>query len=414
MIQRYQFEAKNSRGEVVRGTLEAESEAAVYQKLTSQGFFPLSIQADTKKSAPQKAPSLFKAKRFEWKTGKKVSARDLANIFDHLSLLLVSGFPLLKSLQLVKKQVRHPTLTAALDHMAADIQSGIKLSEAVANFPNIFPPTVSGAVQAGEASGKLDVVFAELSKSFEAEAELRAKITQALAYPLFVMLFGVVTVILIMTFIIPKLMVFFETWEHPLPLPTRILLSLSQLFTNGLGFAALGVLIAAILAWNRMGRQAKQALVASIVKKVPTFNSLFFLADFVPLARTWSLLLKSGVSLIDSIKITEQVVMDPALRASLKQVAMQVSQGSTLSSSIDETRMFPELVTSFLTVGEESGNLDKIFERIAVFYERELDRKLRLGTTLLEPVLILVIGLGIGFIVLSLLLPIFEINLLAQ
>jgi len=413
MIQTYQFEAKNNHGEIVRGTLQAESESAVYQKLTSQGYFPLSIHAETKKAESKKAPLLFKAKSFNWHR-KKVSPRELANIFDYLSLLLVSGFPLLKSLQLVKRQVRHPVLSAALDNIAADIQSGVKLSEAISNFQNIFPPAVSGAIQAGEASGKLEIVFSELGKSFEFEAELRAKVGQALAYPLFVMFFGVVTVILILTFIIPKLMVFFETWEHPLPLPTRILLVSSQLFTHGIGFAALGGIVLGIVAWNRLSLLRKQAIISSIVKKIPGANELFFLSDFVPLARTWALLLKSGVPLIDSIKIVEQVVVDPNIRASLKQVTMQVSQGSTLSSSIEDTHMFPELVTNFLTVGEESGNLDKIFERIAIFYERELDRKLRFVTTLLEPVLILVIGLGIGFIVLSLLLPIFEINLLAQ
>lgn len=413
MIQTYQFEAKNNRGEVVRGTLEADSEASVYQQLADKGYFPLFIQAATKKSAPTTVPTLLKTKKIDWRS-RKVSPRDLGNIFDHLSLLLISGFPLLKSLHLVKRQVRNPTLSAALDHISADIQSGIKLSEAIANFPNVFPPTVSGAVQAGEASGKLDIVFAELAKSFEAEAELRGKIGQAMAYPIFVLIFGIVTVILIMTFIIPKLMIFFETWEHPLPLPTRILLTASQFFTHGFGLIALAVLAVGIVLWGRLHRVAKQALIASIVKKIPAANSLYFLFDFVPLARTWSLLLKSGVSLIDSIKIADQVVMDPALRSALKQVATQVSQGSTLSSAIEETGMFPELLTSFLTVGEESGNLDKIFDRIALFYERELDRKLRLGTTLLEPVLILTIGLGIGFIVLSLLLPIFEINLLVQ
>lgn len=413
MIQTYQFEAKNNHGEVVRGTLQAESESAVYQKLTSQGYFPLSIHAESKKVESKKAPSLFKNKRFEWHR-KKVTARELARVFDYLSLLLTSGFPLLKSLQLVERQVRHPALAAALGNITADIQSGIKLSEAVNNFQNIFPPTVPGAIQAGEASGKLDVVFSELAKSFESEAELRAKVTQAMAYPIFVLIFGVITVILILTFIIPKLMVFFETWEHPLPLPTRILLVLSQSFTHGLGIVVLGVIALGILGWNRLGRLKKQEIVSAVVKKVPAANELFFLSDFVPLVRTWALLLKSGVPLIDSIKIVEQVVMDPSIRTSLKRVSTQVSQGSTLSSSIEETRLFPDLAVSFLTVGEESGNLDKIFERIAVFYERELDRKLRLVTTLLEPVLILVIGLGIGFIVLSLLLPIFEINLLAQ
>ena len=347
-------------------------------------------------------------------SNRNVSARELAGIFDHLSVQLTAGFPILKSLELARKQARHPVLASALEQISKEIQVGTKLSDTIANFPLIFPATVSGAVHAGEASGKLDFVFAELAKSFEAEAELRSKIISVLVYPVFVSVFGVFTVVFVMTFIIPKLMIFFETWDHPLPLPTRVLLWSSSLFTHGLGFVLFVLLLIGYFFWRRQDRQQKISIAARSTRRIPFFRSLLFLADFVPLTRTWSLLLKSGVPLLESIRISENVVADLGLRKSLREISKHVAQGSTLSDSLSEAQIFPELAVTFISVGEESGSLDAAFARVAHYYEKELDQKLKIMTTLLEPVLILLVGLGICFIVLSLLLPIFEINLLAQ
>ena len=413
MANTYRFEAKNNRGEVVQGTLQAESESSVYQQLSGQGYYPLSISVVREKTTQKKKSSL--ANLIPASSQKKrVSPRELATFFDHLSLLLASGFPLLRSVDLTRRQVRNSTLANALEQISRDIQVGTKLSESLVNFPLIFPPAVSGAVQAGEATGKLDFIFQELAKAYEAEAELRAKITQALVYPGFVISFGILTVAFILTFIIPKLMVFFETWEHELPLPTRILLGASHLFSHGAGLGILGGLLALAVLMGRMERARRFALIAGAVRKLPLFNSLLFLGDFVPLVRTWSLMLKSGVPLLEALRIAENVVADPVMRTALRQASAQVNQGSTLTDALSETRLFPELALNFISVGEESGNLGQVCERVSVFYERELDQKLRVFTTLLEPVLILAVGLGIGFIVLSMLLPIFEINLMAQ
>lgn len=412
MAQVFQFQAKNSRGEVVQGTLQAESEGHAYQQLSGQGYFPMLIE-------PAKAGSESKQKRsflqkFRAFSTHKVTSRELARAFDHLAILTRSGFPILKCIELVQKQVQNSVLINAFDQVAKEVQGGTKLSDAISNFPTIFPAVVVGAVQAGEASGKLDYVFSELSRSFESEADLRAKIGAALVYPTFVTLFGIFTVFFVLTFIVPKLIVFFQTWDHPLPLPTRILLGISSLLTHGLGVVLIFLLIAFLLVWRRLSREKKISILTSATKVVPFLQSIFFLVDFVPLARTWSLLLRSGVPILESMRIVESIVSNLNLRKSLKQVSDRMVQGSRLSESLFDAKIFPDLALSFVLVGEESGGLDVSFERIAQFYERELEQKLKVVTTLLEPILILVVGLGICFIVLSLLLPIFEINMLAQ
>lgn len=412
MIQRFRYQAKNNKGEVVHGTIDADSDSHAYRQLASQGYFPMAIELV--KASEEKEKKKFFKWRFKRFHSSKVSIGELANVFDHFSILLSSGFPVLKCLELIQKQLRNAVLINVFDQIIKDVQGGVKLSESISNFPTVFPPTVSGAFQAGEASGKLDSISTELSKSFESEAELRAKVTAALVYPAFVACFGIVTVFFVMTFIIPKLVVFFDSWDHPLPFPTRILLGISFLFGRGLGVALILFFGFLIWFWNRLARERKMAFLSSTTRFFPFAQSVLFLSDFVPLARTWSLLLKSGVPILESIRISQCVVSSASLKKSLRQVSDQVMQGSSLSQSLYEAKIFPELALSFLSVGEESGGLDIAFARIAQFYERELDRKLRTLTTLLEPMLILLVGLGICFIVLSLLLPIFEINMLAQ
>lgn len=412
MNQVFRYQAKNSSGEIVRGTLRADSEAQAYRQLTVQGFFPMVIELEKTKAVEE--ANKFSINKYRWVLTHKVSVRELAGFFDHFAILLSSGFPLLRSLELVKRQAKNPVFANALSQIIKDIQGGMKLSESISNFPTIFPPTAAGVIQAGEASGKLDVILAELAKSYESEAELRAKVGATLVYPAFVCCFGIVTVFFVMTFIVPKLLVFFESWEHPLPLPTKILLGLSTLFTHGLGIGLFVFLGLIVFLWSRLSREKKMSLLSVMTKAVPFIQSLLFLSDFVPLARTWSLLLKSGVPILESIRICQSVVASAELKKSLKQISERMAQGSSLTDSLTEKGMFPELALSFLSVGEESGNLGTAFEKVAQYYERELDQKLKVITTLLEPVLILVIGLGICFIVLSLLLPIFEINMLAQ
>jgi type II secretory pathway component PulF len=409
----FKYQAKNSRGEIVHGTLRAESEGDAYQELSRQGFFPMAIEVFRDRDSQSKEKKSFFKLPQSW-LSKRVSPRELASFFDHFAILLTSGFPVLRCLELIKRQTKNIVLQNALDQISKDIQGGMKLSESLANFPTIFPSTVPGAVQAGEASGKLDEVFLALTKTFEAEAELRSKVTATLVYPAFVTVFGIFTVFFVMTFIVPKLMVFFETWEHPLPLPTKILLGISILFKKGLGALLFILMAVGFFYWRKATRETKMSLIMRSFGSIGFIKSILFLSDFVPMTRTWSLLLKSGVPILESIRITETVVADPNLRKSLRQISAKVAQGSTLSECLYEAQIFPELAITFISVGEESGSLDVAFGRVAQYYERELDQKLKVITTLLEPILILVVGLGICFIVLSLLLPIFEINLMAQ
>ena len=374
----------------------------------------LEIAKVREKKSETAKPNFFLKKIARSFESKRVSSDELAGFFEHIAILLTSGFPILKSLEFAGRQVRSQALANATEQIIREVRGGAKFSEAIAAFPTIFPPTVPGAIQAGEASGKLDHILSELAKTFQLESELKDQVSQALMYPVLVLFLAIATTFIVMTFVIPKLMVFYETWDRPLPTLTRILLGISFVFTHGLGLG-LGVLVAfGVVTWQRFDRMKKMAVVSGITSGIPFFKSLLFLADFVPLMRTWGLLLSSGVPILESIKISEGVVADPRIRKALREVSTRVTQGSLLSESLTDMNIFPELAVGFLSIGEESGNLGGAFERVTNFYERELNKKLKMMSSLLGPILILLLGLGICFIILSLLLPIFEINFLAQ
>ncbi len=345
---------------------------------------------------------------------KSVSPEALSDFFDHLATLLASGIPLLTALEFVRGATRNKTLCESLDGICAQIRSGSQLSEALAQYPAIFDRVVLGMLRASEASGQLEGILKELAQAFAKRAEMRSRFLQAIAYPVLVACFGVITVTVLLVFVVPKLTSVFEIWDAPLPLITRILLGLSSFLTHG-GFLVLILLAAGLLVFLAvLGPEKRRQITFSSLSSVPFFKRLFFLTDFVRLTRTWGMLLRSGVPLIEAIRSSEDVLWEPVLRRSLAGLREKTVRGSALRESIREERWFPELAKNFLAVGEETGTLDQSFDKIASFYERELDKNLKLLATFLEPMLILAIGLLVGFLVISLLLPIFEMSLVVR
>lgn len=344
----------------------------------------------------------------------RVSSQVLADFFDHLATLLASGTPLLQALEFSRSAVRNKQLNGVLAELSAKIRSGAQFSEALGFYPHIFDRVVIGMIRAAEASGHLEAVCLELGRMFQAQAEMRSRIFQALAYPMLVGLVGVITVCVLLIFVVPKLTAVFDIWDTPLPMMTRVLLAVSTFLSRG-GFLVLVALVLALLiAIRTLPPERRKPILFRMTLRIPVVKDLFFLSDFVRLTRTWGMLLKSGVPLIEAIRASRDVLWNPSIQFALDELRERTLRGSALQDSIREERWFPELARSFLAVGETTGTLDQSFEKIAAFYERELDRKIKLVSTFLEPLLILAIGLVVGFLVISLLLPIFEMSLVVR
>lgn len=346
--------------------------------------------------------------------GRSVPPQALADFFDHLSILLASGIPLLQALEFIKRTTKNKKLLPAIEGISSSISAGAHLSEALAQFPAVFDHVVLGMIKAAEASGHLEKICQELTRSFTQRAELRSRITQALAYPTLVAIAGIVTVCVLIVFVVPKLAAVFELWDAPLPLITRILLGFSSFMAHGGFIGVIGFIFVFIIVLSFLNPKLKRRMSFVLITRTPFLNDLFFLRDFVHLTRTWGMLLKSGVPLIAAIRSSKDVLWNLEIRKVMNVLQEKVLRGSRFEEIIQDVPWFPELAKSFLAIGATSGTLDESFEKIANFYERELDRKLKLMSTLLEPLLILAIGLVVGFLVISLLLPIFDMSLVVQ
>lgn len=342
-----------------------------------------------------------------------VSDQALADLFDHLATLLTSGIPMIKSLELVCSSTSHAELRGAVERIVQKLRMGRVLSEALEDEKAIFPAVVRGMIRAAEASGRMDHILKELAESFARRAETKSRVLQALAYPFMILGFGLITLAVLICFVIPKLSVVFELWDTELPLVTRLLLSISGFMASG-GWIIFPVLIVAGMMGVRMVQSRNARWLPNLLARLPLFSRLFFLVNFTRLTRTWGMLMRSGVPILESLRSSREVLEHSGLNESLVRIQEASARGVRLQESVGRETSFPQLARDYLAIGEETGTLDQSFDKIADYYDRELARHLKMMTTLLEPVLILIIGVVVGFLVISLLLPIFEMSLVVR
>ena len=350
----------------------------------------------------------------DWWIQRSVGPQVLSDFFDHLATLLASGIPLLQVLEFIRRATRHEKLIRSLETISEKIRTGAQFSEALLESADIFDSVAHGMVKAAEASGRLEAVSRELSRAYAQRAEVKSRFLQALAYPALVACFGVITVSVLMVFVIPQLATVFQLWETPLPLLTRMLIGTSTVLSHG-GFLVLILAsVSGLLFVRSLGAEKRRRIGYRVLSKIAFLRRLFFLTDLIRVSRTWAMLLRSGVPMIEAIRASREVIWNLEVRCAMDRIREKVVRGSTLQEAMLEEPWFPELAMNFLVVGEETGTLDDAFEKIATFYQREFDGKIKLLGTFLEPMMILAIGLVVGFLVISLLLPIFEMSLVVQ
>lgn len=343
-----------------------------------------------------------------------VSDQARADFFDHLATLLASGITLVSALDFILDSTRHPKLKAAMARIGEEIRAGESFSAALSREPEIFDRVVIGMVKAAEASGRLEVISLELAAAFTRRAEVRSQMLQAVTYPALVAGFGLLTVIVLIMFVIPKISVVFELWDTPLPWMTKALLGLSNFLRRGGFFLVLGGIAAAWLILKKRTKKPFQKILVPLAQKTPFLKDLFFLNDFVRLTRTWGMLLRSGVPILETLRSSRDVVFAEEMSTSLETISEKVIRGSRLQEAIQSEAWLPEFSKNFLRIGEETGTLDESLEKIARFYERQLQAKLKIASTLMEPLFILLVGLSVGVLVISLLLPIFEMSFVVR
>lgn len=404
----FQYKAKDKAGEIISGKLEAESRNAAVSRLQVMGYFPLVLEAEEREKAEPGA-------RAKWAglgrpRGARIKTRDLTQFYRQMADLVGAGIPLVKALSIVQSQTLNPRLRSILGQINQDVQAGDTFSRSLEKHPAIFSKLTISMIKAGEAGGLLEDSLTRLADFAENEQELRGRIASALAYPAIMIVAGGLAVFAIFTFVIPRIVGIFEELNQALPLMTVVLIAASDFMRNYwflvlLGIAALALGLRRWVATERGRYQFDQGLL-----KIPVVGELLLKRDVARFTRTLGALLRNGVPILDALEIASQVLTNSVIRRDLEGVPESVTQGGGMAPSLRESKLFPPVVTNMVAIGEETGNLPDVLTKVATSYESEVDRQMKALTSIIEPVIILVLGVVVAFIVIAMLLPIFELD----
>lgn len=397
----FSYKAKDTTGQVVTGTLDAESPANVISRLQAMGYFPVAVH-DSKTAAANSAQPAGRQRR--------VKINDMATFNRQLADLLSSGIPLVKALSVIQNQTNNPTLQQIIQQVTQDVSGGDSLAGAMSRHPKVFNKLFVAMVKAGEAGGLLDQVLQRLADFAEAEAETRSKIKSALAYPVVMVFAGMGAVVVLMTVVMPKIMTIYEDLNQELPATTVILISVSKFLQNYWYVVFGALLVAGAVFWRALKtKEGKRALDGFLVK-VPVLGPMIVKKEIANFARTLGSLLHNGVSILPALDITHGVLTNQIVADEVATIPENVTQGEGVAAPLRKSTVFPPVVVNMMAIGEETGRLDNVLIKVAKSYDTEVDRAVKTLTSLLEPLVILFMGLIVGFIVISMLLPIFSID----
>jgi len=399
----FTYKARKSPGELLSGTIEADNQRAAEVGLKRLGYFPMSIERQRQISANP----------LEMFT-HRVSSRDLSLLARQMGTLLGAGVGLSETLRLVSAQVHNPHLRDALTDIGTRVEGGETLHDALAGHRRFFPPFLVSVVAAGEAGGMLPEVLDRAAEHYEALEELKGKIGGALVYPAFLLLVGVISVGVLVTFVVPRFSELFTGVGQALPLPTQVLLAVSG-FAATWWWAVLIALAGVAVAFYHATRQGAGRMLWDTVKlEVPLYGGLIVKVETARFARTLSSLLENGVPMLISLDVVADTLGNRRIAGQVRKVRDAIEQGSPLGEALSRHTGFADMAFSMVRVGESSGATPEMLEKIASVYQREVDRAARAMTTLLEPLLIMIMGGCVAFIVMSILLPVFRLEAIVQ
>jgi general secretion pathway protein F len=406
----YEYVALDAGGRRQKGIVDAGSIAAARQKLREKAVFPIDITETADRKQEEAAGRGGGIHLF-----RKVGLQELSGMTRQLATLLGAGLPLVQSLTALVAQVRHPALRTTLARIKDEVNEGISLTQSMSHFPDIFPPFYINMVRAGEASGTVNFVLDRLADFSEAQQALRMKIRSALAYPIFMFFVGGGVLLFLLAFVVPNITNIFREMHQTLPGITVFLIVVSGFLKDFWWTIALALLGGAFFfRYAILKTQSGRRLWDRFKLKAPLFGELNRKLAVARFSRTLGTLLQSGVPLLAALEIAKNVVNNAVIAAEIQQAAKEVEEGQGLSTPLSRKGFFPPIAVEMISVGEQSGNMEAMLFKIAQSYETEVEANVLLLTSLLEPAMILAMGVVVGFVVISVLLPIFEMNQLVR
>jgi type IV pilus assembly protein PilC len=405
----FKYAAKTSDGKTVRGTLTANAPADVVADLRKKNMVILDVQETSKRAGAPAAGASGGPAAVKGRAGK--ARKDELVIFTRqLSTMISAGIPLLESLEVLSNQIDNPGFSKTMKMVAEDVRGGSDFSNALGKHPRVFVKIYVNMVKAGEVSGQLDEILVRLAEYLEATAKLKREIKAAMTYPCvsLVMVLGIT--MFLMIGIVPQFKPIFESLGIKLPGLTAAVMGCSQwLVRNWL--IALGCVIALFIAMKIFTRSKGGAYAIDwVLLKMPIFGPLFQKVALSRFSRTFSTLLRSGVPILGSLEIVAETSGNEIIAQAVNQARESVKNGNSLSEPLDQTTVFPPMVTRMIAIGEKSGSLEQLLEKISVFYDEQVSAAVKGLTAMIEPLLIGLMGALVGTIVFAVFMPIFEIQ----
>jgi type IV pilus assembly protein PilC len=388
-MQKYRYTAVDNSGQRVSGSEAAASRNAAHLALLDRGYE--SVMISDKKSILQ----------FEV-TKKRVPRKDLMHFSRQLGVFVKAGIPIMEALEVIGEETSDKLLKAGLADMIERLQAGDTFASAAGAHPEVFPDYYLGILGSAELTGTLDVVLEQLADYIERDIDARGKITGAMIYPAVVFVMAIVTVVILASFVLPRFKTFFESFNATLPLPTRMLLSISNFFSN-YWFVLLGILIVLVVGFMVLFRWDKgRAWIDSVILRLPVMGDLVQAVIMERICRILSSMIHAGVSLPEAMSVTSQASNNAVYKEGLNTVREEMMEGQGLSEPIARSGLFPGAARQMFRVGEETGTLDEQLELAATYYNREVDIRIKRFTSLFEPAVIIFMGLIVGFVAVAL------------
>lgn len=399
---KYAYKALTTDGQKITGEQDAISEQALIAKLQQQGLIPASVNL-SKHDNPSKRSGLLTRK-------DNISQKTLALMMSDMATLLDAGLPIDHAVNRLQRHCKNPLLKDALANIHTALQKGITLSAAMAAEQHIFSKIQINMVRAGEASGHLPQVLAELASFMEKNAALRATVVSALIYPAILAVMALLSIFIMMAFVIPQFVPIFEDAGQALPLLTQIVFQLSALIQQSWWLIILVLITMVLLADRYLKLPDNRLRMDRLLLRLPVIGTMLASFEAARLSRTLATLLKNGVSLVTAVRLTSQVLSNKAIINALNTAQQAIESGEKLAASLQKSRLFPDLLTELVAVGEESGKLPQMLMKAADNFDRDIDIATKRLLALLEPTLIIGMGLIIGVMIVSILLAMLGLN----
>lgn len=400
----FEYNALNQKGKKTSGIIDAESISAAKEKLNLQNLFPVSLEKIEAKMSKNKRS------KFHLPVFTRISSSEITMFTRQAATLLSAGFPLVKAVATLAPLTKTKAFQRILSRVKDAIEEGNSFAEALAAHPEAFSPVYINMVRAGESSGTLEIVLERLADFSEKKEDTQKKIQTSLAYPLFMAFFGFLVVVFLLVYIVPTITNIFKNMNQALPLPTQMLLYISDFVQNFWWLIIPAPAIIMVCFYLIRKTEKGGTIIDKAIISMPVTGTLIKKIIAARFSRTLGSLLANGVTMMTALEICQTISGNRIVANLIKKAATTVEQGGMLGATLEKSNAFPPLASQMIKVGEKSGEMEKMLEKSAELFDRDVQNAVSAATSVLEPVIILLMGVVIAFIILAVCLPIFEIN----